>query len=254
MTERLQKVMAHAGIASRRSAERMIREGRVSVNGTVVTELGTRIDPARDAVKVDGKRLPAAPKTHTYIFLNKPRGYVTTLSDPEKRPTVRHLLAGVGTRVYPVGRLDFDSEGLLLLTDDGDLARDLMHPGSRVTKTYLAKVRGTPDPGALERLERGVRLGGRSTLPARARISRRGEKAWLEITVVEGRNRQVRRMLEAIGHPVQRLRRVAYAGIPLGALPAGSFRMLTSSELARLRKAIRPLTEEPHRPRGAGRS
>lgn len=252
--ERLQKVMAHAGIASRRAAERMIRDGRVSVNGTVVTELGTRVDPALDAVKIDGKRLPTPPKTHTYLLLNKPRGYVTTLSDPEKRPTVRHLLAGVAARVYPVGRLDFDSEGLLLLTDDGDLARDLMHPSSGVPKTYLAKVRGTPDAAALERIARGVRIEGRATLPARARITRRGDNSWLEVTVIEGRNRQVRRMLEAVGHPVQRLRRTVYAGISLGALPSGAFRHLTPSEVSRLRKAIQPRSPEPRRGRGPGRS
>jgi 16S rRNA U516 pseudouridylate synthase RsuA-like enzyme len=146
MSERLQKVLAHAGVASRRAAERLILEGRITVNGAVVTELGTKVDPERDAIKVDGKRLAAAPAGRTYLALHKPRGVVTTLSDPEGRPTVKDYLRGIKARVYPVGRLDFASEGLLLLTDDGMLARDLMHPSRGVEKTYLVKVKGQPEP------------------------------------------------------------------------------------------------------------
>ncbi len=235
--ERLHKVMAHAGVASRRAAERMIREGLVRVNGEVVTSMGRLVDPTRDSILVDGRKLPAAPARHTYLLLNKPRGCVTTLRDPEGRRTVLDLLRGVAARVYPVGRLDFDSEGLLLLTDDGDLARDLMHPRSGVEKTYLAKVRGSPGPEALARLERGVVVGGRPTLPAKARILKRGDNAWVEVRIVEGRNRQVRRMLESVGHPVARLRRVAYAGLTLGALPPGAFRELRPAEVALLRRA-----------------
>jgi len=238
VNERLNKVLSRAGIASRRAADQMIAEGRVQVNGQVVSELGHKVDPHRDAIKVDGKRIPAAPQTHTYLMLNKPKGYVTTLSDPQDRPTIQDLLRGVRTRVYPVGRLDFQTEGLLLLTDDGDLTRDLMHPGSGVTKTYSAKVRGTPEPAGLERLRRGVRIDGKATLPADVTVKRRGPNSWLEVSVVEGRKHQVRRMLQAIGHPVLKLRRVRYGGLELGKLPTGGLRPLTSSELARLKRAV----------------
>lgn len=241
MIARLQKVIAHAGISSRRAAETLMREGRVTVNGRVATELGMKVDPEADAIKVDGKRLPPPPAVHAYYLLHKPRGVVTTLSDPEGRMTVRDLLRGVRERVYPVGRLDWDTEGLLLLTDDGDLARDLMHPSSAVRKTYLAKVRGVPSESALERLRTGIVLTGRRTLPAVVRLVRRpGDNPWIEITIVEGRNRQVRRMLEAIGHPVQKLRRTAYAGLEIGNLPVGGFRRLTPGEVERLRRAGRP--------------
>ena len=243
--ERLQKVLAHAGIASRRAAERLIREGRVVVNGEVVTEMGRRVDPTRDVVKVHGKRLPGRPIGNTYLMLHKPRGVVTTLADPEGRPTVRDFIPrGVG-RLYPVGRLDFDSEGLLLLTNDGEMARDLMHPRSGVSKTYHAKVRGRPGPETLRALRTGVPVAGRPTLPARARVVRPGDNPWIEITVVEGRNRQVRRMLEAVGHPVVRLRRVAYGGLTLGALAPGAVRALDPREVERLRRRIRKGEGEP---------
>ena len=238
MTERLQKTLARAGVASRRAAEGLILEGRVTVNGSVVTRLGTRVDPERDAVRVDGKRIPAAPAAATYLMLHKPRGYVTTLRDPEGRPTVRDLVRGVKARVFPVGRLDFQSEGLLLLTDDGDLARDLMRPASGVPKTYLAKVRGEPDREALERMCSGIVLEGRRTMPARARVARHGANAWVEVTVVEGRKHQVRRMLEAVGHPVARLRRIRYAGVELGDLAVGRVRPLLAEEIDRLRRAV----------------
>lgn len=217
----------------------MIREGRVTVNGHTITRMGTLVDPAADAVKVDGKKVPQPPTRHTYLALNKPRGIVTTLRDPEGRPTVRDLLRDVRVRVYPVGRLDFHSEGLLLFTDDGDLARDLMHPRSGVPRTYLAKVRGEPSPESLSRLSRGtVALDGRPALPASCRVVRSGESAsWVEITVVEGRKHQVRRMLEAVGHPVSRLRRTAYGGVVLGRLPAGTLRPLTTREIEGLRRA-----------------
>jgi pseudouridine synthase len=237
--ERLPKALARAGIASRRAAERLIAEGRVTVNGTVVLAPGTRVDPGRDAVKVDGKRIPAPPASRTFLMLNKPRGYVTTLHDPEGRPTVRDLLRTLRTRVYPVGRLDYASEGLLLLTDDGDLARDLMHPRSRVPKTYLVKTRGEPGAEALARLRAGVVVDGRRTQPARVRLLRPGGRAWMEITVTEGRNQQVRKMCWAVGHPVQRLRRVRYAGVDLGNLPPGGLRPLTDAEVRRLRAAVR---------------
>src|SRR6185436_16142217 len=185
-----------------------------------------------DAIKVDGKRVGAASTSRTYLALNKPRGVVTTMSDPEGRPTVKDYIRGVRARVYPVGRLDYDSEGLIILTDDGELACDLMHPSSGVEKTYFAKVKGQPDAETLLRLSRGIPLDGRRTGPAKMRIVRRGDNAWIEITIAEGRNRQVRRMFQAVGHPVQRLRRLGYGGVSLGRLPVGGIRPLSAPEVA----------------------
>jgi 23S rRNA pseudouridine2605 synthase len=249
MSERLQKVLAHAGIASRRASERLIVEGRVTVNGAIVADLGVKVDPDRDAIKVDGKRVGAAPTHRTYLALHKPRGVVTTMSDPEGRPTVRDLVRGIKARVYPVGRLDFDSEGLLILTDDGTLARDLMHPSSGVEKSYHAKVKGQPDPEVLVRLSRGIPLDGRRTGPAKVRLLRRGGNAWLEITIAEGRNRQVRRMLQAVGHPVQRLRRVSYGGVTIGKLPVGTARPLADAEVALLKRAVKGGAKPARSPR-----
>jgi 23S rRNA pseudouridine2605 synthase len=253
MTERLQKVLAHAGVSSRRAAERLIIEGRVTVNGAIVAELGTKVDPDRDAIKVDGKRVAAPPSGHTYLAMNKPRGVVTTLADPEGRPTVKDYLRGVKARVYPVGRLDFHSEGLLLLTDDGALARDLMHPSRGVEKVYLVKVKGQPTADVLLRLCRGVPLDGKRTGPAKARVVRRGDNAWIEMTIGEGRNRQVRRMFQAVGHPVQRLRRLAYGGVGLGRLPIGHLRVLSDAEVFELSRAAGRVTERPRgrRPRSS---
>jgi 23S rRNA pseudouridine2605 synthase len=248
MTERLHKVLAHAGIASLRAAERLILEGRVTVNGAVVDTLGFKVDTGCDAIKVDGKRVGKAPSRPTWLLFHKPRGVVTTLSDPEGRPTIRDFLRGVRARVYPVGRLDYDSEGLLLLTDDGRLARDLMHPSSEVPKTYLAKVRGTPTPETLRRLARGIALDGKATGRAKLRIAKRGDNPWVEVTIAEGRNRQVRRMFLAVGHPVVRLRRIAYGGVGLGTLPAGALRPLAEGEVARLTEAVRG-RPPAHRPR-----
>jgi len=238
MKERLQKALARAGVASRRAAEDLIREGRVDVNGKTVTRLGTSVDPSLDAIRVDGKpiRKPAA---EVYLMLNKPRGYVTTLRDPQGRPTVLDLLPSRAARVFPVGRLDYQTEGLLLLTNDGELAAALMHPRHGVEKTYLAKVRGNPESAELERLTEGVVLDGRRTLPARARVVRRAPNAWLQVGIREGRKHQVRRMLASIGHPVMKLKRVAYGGLTLGRLPVGAYRTLTTPELAALRRAAR---------------
>jgi len=235
--ERLQKVLSRAGIASRRAAEALIAAGRVTVNGAVVTRLGTQVDPARDAIKLDGTRVSGAAPVPQYLMFHKPRGVVTTLSDPEGRPTVRDYLQGVRGRVFPVGRLDYASEGLLLLTSDGALARDLMHPSRGVPKTYAAKVRGTPPAEAFRRLAAGVLLEGRRTLPAKVRLLEPGRNAWVEVTVVEGRKHQVRDMLGAVGHPVQRLRRIRYGGVDLGDLPPGRVRPLTPAEVGRLRRA-----------------
>jgi len=237
--DRLQKVLAHAGVASRRAAERLIEEGRVRVNGQIVTTLGTRVDARHDAIFVDGKRIPSAPAQPIYLMLNKPRGYVCTLSDPEGRPTVLELVTKVRRRIYPVGRLDFDTEGLLFLTDDGDLARDLMHPSHHVPKTYSVKVRGLPSPACLRRLAGGVRLDGRTTLPSRVRVVKPGDNSWIEMTIFEGRKHQVRRMLLAVRHPVLKLSRTRFGGLRLGTLARGEARYLTPEEISRLREAVR---------------
>jgi pseudouridine synthase len=237
MMVRLNKVLSRSGVASRRAADRLIEEGRVTVNGAVVRELGVKVDPGRDAIKVDGARIPPIPERHTYLMLNKPRGCVTTLSDPEGRPTIKDLLRGVRTRVYPVGRLDFNSEGLLLLTDDGDLARELMHPGRGVDKTYAVKVRGTPAGESLKRLRGGIRIEGRKTLPAKVAVDRAGANSWLRVTIVEGRKHQVRKMLQAIGHPVLKLKRIRYGGLDLGNLPPGGVCRLTAEQVEKLRRA-----------------
>jgi len=244
LKQRLQKILADAGLCSRRAGERWIRDGRITLNGSIVTELGTQADPEVDAIRVDGKLLHARTGgAKIYIALNKPRGYVTTLSDPEGRPTVADLIKGVGRRVYPVGRLDFMSEGLLLLTNDGELARDLMRPGG-VEKGYSVKVRGIPDRELLARLAKGIRLEGKQTLPARFRVARNsggaggGHNAWIEASVVEGRNRLLRRMLEAVGHPVVKLRRTRIGRLKLAKLPSGEWRPLTALEIEQLRQAV----------------
>jgi 23S rRNA pseudouridine2605 synthase len=238
---RLQKILSSAGVASRRAAERLIQDGRVSVNGKTVTELGTKADPTRDVVKVDGRRVAVATELR-YILLNKPLGVVTTRSDPQRRPTVITLLGGVADYVYPVGRLDYDSTGLLLLTNDGDLAARLMHPRHEVPKVYQARVRGIPDASAIERLARGIPLDGKRTAPAIVRrvdrsLSGRGGDALIEITIREGRNRQVRRMCEAIGHPVLSLQRVQFGPLRDPRLKPGTFRELTSREVHALKAA-----------------
>lgn len=235
---RLQKIIADAGLASRREAERLILAGEVQVNGQVVRELGTRADPERDHVKVRGRPVPkAAPKV--YLALHKPPGTVTTMRDPEGRPTVADLVRGVRPRVYPVGRLDWDAEGLLLLTNDGDLAAALSHPRSLIPKAYEVKVKGMPGRGALEALAAGPMLEDGPTRPALVRFLRRAEQnAWIEVTIREGRNRQVRRMCEAVGHAALKIRRVRFAGIALEDLPRGAHRPLTEAEVRTLRTAV----------------
>ncbi len=234
--ERLQKILSQAGIASRRASEQLMLDGRVSVNGTTVRELGTKADPAEDDIRVDGRRI-RPPERHRYLLLNKPRGYVTTRSDPQRRPTVVDLLAGVREYVYPVGRLDFESEGLLLLTNDGDLAARLTHPRHGVPRVYEARVAGVPDAHDINRLSRGVTIDGRRTGPAEVELLSERAPARLRITVREGRNRQVRKMCEAIGHPVDTLRRVAIGPISDDTLKPGRWRELTQEEVRRLRAA-----------------
>jgi 23S rRNA pseudouridine2605 synthase len=234
---RLQKILSHAGIGSRRAAETLIREGRVSVNGRVVTELGTKADPSRDKISIDGRLVQAA-QTAIYLALNKPTGVVTTLSDPEGRPTVRDLLGRLRERVFPVGRLDFHSAGLLLLTNDGELAQRLTHPRYGVHKAYRVKVKGRVVPEQIEQLTKGVALRDGMSAPARVRIVEAGErKTWLEITLAEGKNRQVRRRCEAVGLSVEKLSRIAFGPLKLGKLEVGAVRALTEAEVVKLRRA-----------------
>src|SRR4249920_1349445 len=208
--ERLQKILSQAGVASRRASEKLMTDGRVTVNGATVLELGTKADASRDDIRVDGRRIKIAAH-HLYLLVNKPSGYVTTRSDPQRRPTVIDLLTGVREYVYPVGRLDFDSEGLLILTNDGDLAARLTHPRHGVARVYEAQVLGVPDTHDLDRLARGVTVEGQRMTAADVHIlpGRRDRHAVLKITLREGRNRQVRTMLEAIGHPVDHLKRIS---------------------------------------------
>ncbi|GBD99224.1 ribosomal large subunit pseudouridine synthase B [bacterium BMS3Abin07] len=239
MRERLQKIIASAGIASRRKAEELIEEGRVTVNGRVAI-IGTKADPLKDHVKVDGKLITAR-ESPVYLIFNKPVGVITTLSDPEGRPTIREYIGKVRQRVYPVGRLDYNSDGLIILTNDGVLANVIMHPKRKIPKKYLVKVRGIPDEIKLDKLRSGIRLEDGLTMPVvikRTRLSRSGKNTWLGVTIHEGRNRQIRRMFEKIGHPVTKLRRVAIDGITLGALKPGEFRYLAEDEVGRLKKEV----------------
>jgi len=287
--ERLQKILAAAGIASRRKAEELIQEGRVQVNGQTVTELGTRADAERDHIKVDGKLLHGRERRR-YYMLNKPRGYVTTVDDPEGRPTVMDLIGGAGkaeshpgkarmghpkqrrVRLYPVGRLDYNSEGLLLMTNDGELANALSKAATGVEKTYLVKVAGVPSSAALEQIRRGimidrgrldeVRAGRRDrvvTAPAKIEPVRGGDNPWYELTLTEGRNRQIRKMFEEIGHHVEKIRRIGYGALRLD-VPVGAFRELTLGEVTALERASngKKVTPKKHLPefaqlRGPGR-
>jgi len=232
--ERLQKIIASAGLASRREAEAWIREGRVSLNGRVVRELGTRADPSRDTIRLDGRRL-GRPERRLALLLNKPRGFLSTCSDPEKRPTVMSLIAGVRERVYPVGRLDFFSEGLLILTNDGELAMAVTHPRNQCRKVYRVKVRGIPSDEVLRRVTRGVVLEGRKTLPARVSRVRSESNAWLEVTLTEGRKNQIRKVFEKIGYPVLKLKRISIGGIGDRGLAPGAWRKLTDVEIRSLK-------------------
>lgn len=236
--ERLQKILASAGIASRRHSEALIQAGRVSVNGEVVTTLGAKADPATDQICVDGRPIAIAP-TRSYFLLNKPRGYLSTCFDPQGRKTVLELVPYT-PGLHPVGRLDRDTSGLLILTNDGAFTEDLTHPRHGVPKTYLAEVKGRPETTAIERLRTGVRLEGGTTLPARVEVvERRKDTTVLAITIREGRNRQVRRMADAVGHAVVRLERVAIGSLTAEGLTPGKFRPLTEAEVAQLRKGAK---------------
>jgi 23S rRNA pseudouridine2605 synthase len=242
--ERLQKIIAAAGIASRRKAEELIQTGLVSVNGNTVTELGSKADPETDSIRVNNKLLAGAER-HEYIVMNKPRGYVTTVSDPEGRPTIMELVRSKA-RLYPVGRLDFNSEGLLLLTNDGTLAHKLMKAASHIPKTYLVKVSGQPGEDQLRRLRAGVSIAEERnpskrvrTAPAQIRVIKEADNPWLEVTLHEGRNRQIRKMFEEIGRHVEKIRRVRYGPLELD-LPPGESRPLAAQEVSRLLRATEP--------------
>lgn len=251
MLERLQKILSAAGISSRRASERLILEGRVTVNGVVVDELGTRADRDADDIRVDGRAIESPPRR--YILLNKPRGYITSRSDPEGRPTVLDLVPGVRGYLYPVGRLDYDSEGLLILTNDGSLAERLMHPRYGIEREYEVIVKGRPGEDALRRLREGIALDGRRTAPANVKVARaaRDDRSRLLIVLHEGRSRQIRKMCEAVGHPVVRLRRVRIGPITDPQLKPGASRELTKREVAALGAAA-PARSGPRRGRKAG--
>lgn len=234
--DRLQKVLAHAGVASRRKCEELIVAGRVQVDGKTCTELGIQVDPASQTITVDGK--PVELESKTCIALHKPTSYVTTVSDPEGRRTVMDLVDKSLGRLYPIGRLDYDTSGLLLLTNDGELANRLMHPSRKIDKTYRVTIIGMPDKAAVKLLREGVPLDDGKTRPAQVEVMRNhpGESV-VEITIREGRNRQVRRMFEHIGHDVKRLKRIAYGPLTLGNLAPGKWRLLSASEWRNLYKS-----------------
>jgi 23S rRNA pseudouridine2605 synthase len=251
MQERLQKIIAHAGVSSRREAEAMIREGRVTLNGRVITELGTRADADRDHIKVDGKLITHA-EPHRYILLYKPKEVMTTVEDPQGRRTVIDLVRGIRERIYPVGRLDFHSEGLVLLTNDGELAFKVSHPTHGSVKTYSVKVRGVPEERLVDKLRRGITIDGKRTLPCDIeRMHTTGKRddegnSWFEVKLREGRTQQIRKMFQAVGHPVSKLRRVAIGPISDPKLTPGVWRELTKQEVKMLetmkepKKSVKP--------------
>src|SRR5581483_9164188 len=231
--ERLQKILSHAGVASRRHAEQIIREGRVTVNGAVVTELGSKADFESDHIKVDG-RLLRAPKRLIYIALHKPNNTVTTVADPQQRATVMELLRGVRERVYPVGRLDYHSEGLLLLTNDGEAANAITSAATHLAKTYLVKANGTLTPEQEQQFREGVPILGRRTRPAGLKLIRKAQNSWYEVRLFEGRNQQIRLMFKHFGLLVEKLKRVRIGPVELGSLKPGQFRHLDPDEILKL--------------------
>ncbi|HWC96817.1 MAG TPA: pseudouridine synthase [Candidatus Sulfopaludibacter sp.] len=235
--ERLQKILSQAGVASRRQAEKIIVEGRVTVNGATITELGSKADLATDHIKVDGKLL-RAPKHQLYLAMYKPNNTVTTVKDPEGRTTVMDLLRGVKERVYPVGRLDYHSEGLLLLTNDGELANSIMSAATHLPKTYVVKVNGTLSTDQEQAFRNGIPLSGRRTLPAGLKLIHAAENPWYEVKLFEGRNNQIRIMFKHFGHLVEKLKRVKIGPIEIGPLKPGQFRHLSDEEVEKLKRAI----------------
>jgi 23S rRNA pseudouridine2605 synthase len=235
--ERLQKILANSGVASRRKAEELIVAGRVSVNGHTVVELGSKADLAQDEVKVDGQRLKA-PAHHLYYAFNKPKNVVTTVTDPEGRETVMNYFKGMRERIYPVGRLDYASEGLLLLTNDGDFANRISSPASHIPKTYLVKVNGTLSADQEISFRKGVPMHGRRTAPARLRKIREGNNPWYEVTISEGRQNQIRVMFKHFGFLVEKLKRIKIGFLELGGLKPGAYRTLTRQEVERFHKVL----------------
>jgi 23S rRNA pseudouridine2605 synthase len=235
MEERLQKILAAAGICSRRQAELMIKAGRVRVDGRLVTELGSKADPDRQQIEFDGKPLPR-PELVCFL-LYKPKGYVTTMRDPQGRPVVSSLLKGVKERVFPVGRLDLDTEGALLMTNDGELSQKILHPSNEIKRTYEARVNGSPARTKLTELRNGILLEGKKTWPAALRVIKNSKNSTvIEVIIHEGRKRQVRKMFAAIGHPVMELKRMAYGKLGLGDLRVGKYRKLSDNELKKVFK------------------
>jgi pseudouridine synthase len=232
--QRVQKILSENGIASRRKAEELIREGRVRVNGRIA-HIGDRADPFQDSIKVDGRRVSLS-ASKVYILINKPKGTMTTTDDPERRTTVLDLVKIRNTRLFPVGRLDYDAEGLLLLTNDGELAYRLAHPSFQVPRTYSVKVRGRPTPDEIHKLSQGISLeNGRTATCQISYLGETEENQWLKMVLYEGRNRQIKRMWEKVGHPVMKLKRVGFAGLALGRLKPGEFRSLRPGEVRKLR-------------------
>jgi 23S rRNA pseudouridine2605 synthase len=235
--QRVQKILSEIGIASRRKAEELIREGRVTVNGRIA-HIGDRADPYQNSIKVDGQKVNFS-SSKVYILLNKPKGTMTTSDDPEGRTTVIDLVKIKNTRLFPVGRLDYDAEGFLLLTNDGELAYRLAHPSFHVPRTYLVKVKGKPTPDEIRKLSRGISLEDRGTAPCQISYLRDTEEnQWLEMVLYEGRNRQVKRMWEKLGYPVLKLKRVGFAGLALGRLKPGEFRSLRPGEVRKLKERV----------------
>lgn len=231
MQERLQKILAQAGIASRRKAEELIREGKVRVDGMVVTEMGVRVDPATQKIECNGRPVFSLEKK-VYILLHKPAGFLSTVRDPQGRPIVTDLLPNIKERIYPVGRLDLDTEGALLLTNDGELAQAVLHPSREVKKTYVAKIKGRPGSKKLAALSRGIELEGKKTWPAEITVlSSEKQTTTIQIVIHEGRKRQVRKMFEAVGHPVLQLKRIAYGQLALGELKPGKYRFLPPGDI-----------------------
>ncbi len=239
MQVRLQKLLSQAGVTSRRKAEEFIRQGRVRVNGKVVHELGTKADPDRDEIHFDGKKIePKQPKIA--VLLNKPDGYITSLHDPEGRPTVVKLVDSLPFRLYPVGRLDYHTEGLLILTNDGDLAQQIEHPSHSIEKVYIAKVKGIPHPNEIKKLREGIVIERRKTLPAKIQIVHTKKNAWIEVVIREGRQNQIRKMFDEVGHPVLKLKRIAIGTLRDDSLRPGEFRILKTSEIRKLLEGSSP--------------
>lgn len=243
MEDRLQKVLAHAGVASRRKCEALIEDGRVTVDGVVVQELGVKADPTRQLIAVDGK--PISTEAKLCLILHKPTSYVTTVRDPEGRRTVMNLIESVEQRLYPIGRLDYESSGLLIMSNDGDLTNRLLHPSTHVDKVYRVTVLGMPDKDAFTKLQTGIELEDGMTSPAEVTVLRHHpQESVLEITIHEGRNHQVRRMFESLGHPVKRLKRIQFGPLELGSLASGHWRWLTEFEWNRLYQSVGLTTPE----------